>query len=175
MLNRIMAALSLLLMVTGCAAAQNDEYQVKAAFLYNFARFMEWPPEAFSSPEEPITVCVVGQNPFGAALEQVMSGKTVSGRPFVVKLMPELQPGSTCRILFVSSSESRRVKSIIGNLLGCGILTVGETPGFALDGGVINFKIENGRVRFEINVEAAAKQHLRLSSKLLSLAQIVKK
>jgi hypothetical protein len=151
-----------------------DEYQVKAAFLYNFAKFVEWPSQAFKTPQDPLLVCVLGHNPFGNALKEVIRGKAIEGRAFAFRMVADAEEASACQILFVSSVEGKHFRSLWGNLKPAGILTVGETQGFAADGGVINFKLDDGRVRFEINIDAAEHQQLHISSKLLSLAQIVK-
>jgi hypothetical protein len=155
--------------------AQVDEYQVKAFFLYNFARYVEWPPESFKGRNDPIVICILGQNPFGGALEQAVAGRVVEGRPFVVRQISDVPPGSSCHILFINSSERKRFRSFAGRLKGSAVLSVGESPGFTADGGVVNFKLEDGKVRFEIDVDAAAREHLRISSKLLSLAQVVRR
>jgi hypothetical protein len=151
-----------------------DEYQVKAAFLYNFAKFVEWPPEAFKSPKDPILVCVLGHNPFGNALEEAIRGKSIAGRAFAYRHVSDAESASACQILFVGSEESKHFRSLLENLKPMGILTVGEAQGFAASGGVINFKLDDGRVRFEINMAAAEHEQLHISAKLLSLAQIVK-
>jgi hypothetical protein len=158
-----------------CLRGQINEYQVKAFFLYNFARYVEWPSQSFKAVNDPIVICILGQNPFGSALDQAITGKVVEGRPFVVRRISDIQPGSNCHILFVNSSERKRFRSMAESLKGSGVLTVGETPGFTADGGVINFKLEDGKVRFEIDVDAAGRENLHISSKLLSLAQIAKK
>ena len=155
--------------------AQTNEYQVKALFLYNFARYVEWPAKSFKAANDPIVICILGQNPFGSALDQAVTGKAVEGRPFVVRQISDLQAGANCHILFVNSSEQKRFRSGAQKFKGSGVLTVGETQGFTADGGVINLKLEDGKVRFEIDVDTARQQHLRISSKLLSLAQIAKK
>jgi hypothetical protein len=154
---------------------QIGEYQVKAFFLYNFARYVEWPSESFKTANDPIVICILGQNPFGSALDQAITGKLVEGRRFVVRQTADVPPSGNCHILFVNSSERKRFRSMAGRLKGSGVLSVGETQGFTADGGVINFKLEDGKVRFEIDVDAAGREHLRISSKLLSLAQIAKK
>jgi hypothetical protein len=151
-----------------------EEYHVKAAFLYNFAKFVEWPSQAFKTPQDPIAVCVLGHNPFGNTLEEVIRGKSIEGRALAFRQVADAEEARACQILFVSSSEGKRFRSLYGNLKPEGILTVGEAQGFAADGGVINFKLDGGHVRFEINVDAAEHEQLRISSKLLSLAQIVK-
>jgi hypothetical protein len=154
---------------------QVNEYQVKAFFLYNFARYVEWPSRSFKAATDPIVICILGQNPFGSALDEAIAGKVVEGRPFVIRQISDIPSSGACHILFVNSSERRRFRSTAGRLKGSGVLTVGETQGFTADGGVINFKLEDGKVRFEIDVDAAGQEHLRISSKLLSLAQIAKK
>jgi hypothetical protein len=152
-----------------------EEYQVKAAFLYNFARFVEWPPQAFKTAKDPIAVCVLGENPFGNTLEKMVEGKSAAGRPLVYRNVTNAESACSCQILFVASSEKRHFRSVRPILKSRGILTVGEAEGFAVsDGGVINFKLDEGRVRFEISLDAAEQQQLHISSKLLGLAQIVK-
>lgn len=151
-----------------------DEYQVKAAFLYNFAKFVEWPPEEFKTPKDPILVCVLGHNPFGSSLEDVIRGKSIEGRGFAFRQVSNAEQARSCQILFVSSEDGKRFHALARGLKAAGILTVGEMQGFAADGGIINFKLDGDRVRFEINVDAAERAQLRISSKLLSLAEIVK-
>jgi hypothetical protein len=157
------------------AIGQIDEYQVKAAFLFNFVKFVEWPAKSFPKPSDPIAICILGQNPFDDHLSAAIQGKVWEGRAFTVQLIVDLPPKSRCQILFVNSSERQHFRSTAGSLKGSGTLTVGETPGFIDDGGIINLKLEGGKVRFEINVDAAEQAQLIVSSKLLSLAQIVKK
>ena len=157
-----------------CLRGQINEYQVKAFFLYNFARYVEWPSQSFKAVNDPIVICILGQNPFGSALVEAVAGKMVEGRPFVVRQISDIQAGDNCHILFVNSSERKLFRSLAGRLKGSGVLSVGETQGFTTDGGIINFKLEDGKVRFEIDVDAAGREHLHISSKLLSLAQIAK-
>ena len=170
----VTAALAGMLLAPGVDAQMIDEYQVKAAFLYNFAKFVEWPPEAFKTSRDPIRICVLGHNPFGGFLEEAIHGKSIEGRAFVFRQVSGTEEATGCQILFIGSSDTRRFRSLAQSLKPAGILTVGETQGFASDGGVINFKLEDGRVRFEINVDAAEHAQLHISSKLLGLAQIVK-
>ncbi len=151
-----------------------DEYRVKAAFLSNFAKFVEWPPQRFKSPSDPIVIGVLGKNPFGNELVTATAGKLVGSRSFQVREVADAQQASACQILFVSSSERKRLAPLFSQL-GIGILTVGDSDNFAAEGGVINFKIEAGSVRLQINVEAARRQQLHISAKLLSLAEIVDK
>jgi hypothetical protein len=155
-------------------AQTTDEYQVKAAFIYNFAKFVEWPPETFKTDKDPIRICVLGHDPFGHSLADAVSGKTVLGRPFVLTSLSDPSEARECQILFVSSSERKHLRSILGELRTMTVLTVGETEGFATQGGIVNFKLIDGRVRLEINIEAAWQAKLRISSQVLSLASIVK-
>ncbi len=152
-----------------------DEYRVKAVFLYNFAKFVDWPPQAFKSPTDPIVIGVLGTNPFGDALVATAAGKTIGGRGFQVREVTDAQQAAACQILFITASERKRAAWLINQIGNAGILIVGETDSFTADGGVINFKIEGGSVRLQINVEAARRQQLHISAKLLSLAEIVGK
>ena len=151
-----------------------DESHVKAAFLYNFAKFVEWPSQTFKTPGDPILVCVLGRDPFRRALEEVIRGKSIDGRALGFRQVNDAEQANACQILFVSASQDKRYRSLLGNLKPAGILTIGEEQGFAASGGVINFKLDGGHVRFEINVDAAEHARLQISSKLLSLAEIVR-
>lgn len=147
-----------------------SEYEVKAAFLYNFARFVEWPAPA--DPGARFVIEVVGDDPFGPALERTMAGKTVGGRPIEVRR----RHAATARradIVFVSASERDRLARVLDRAGGPGVLTVGDTDGFAARGVIINFRVEEQRVRFEINPRRAEEAGLKLSSQLLKLATIV--
>jgi hypothetical protein len=166
-------ALPAVLLASIACAQTVDEYQVKAAFLYNFARFVEWPALTFKTEKDPLRICVLGQNPFGNALAEAVGGKAVLGRAFVLSDIADTKQVSECQILFIGSSERKRLRSIFAELRTTGILTVGETEGFASQGGIVNFKLDDGRVRLEINTDAAARANLRISAKVLSLAQIV--
>ncbi|HEY2844072.1 MAG TPA: YfiR family protein [Bryobacteraceae bacterium] len=171
-------ALPLLLAAASLAHAEGpvvDEYQIKAAFLFNFAKFVEWPAAAFKSVDEPFAICVLGHNPFGSALSDVVQGKTVANRPFIVREVSTIQQAGSCHILFVSSSEQRRVRSLMEELRGSTTLTVGETDDFGANGGVITFKLKDSRVRITINPGCAQRAQLRISSKLLSLAEVEKR
>lgn len=151
-----------------------DEYRVKAAFLYNFAKFVEWPAGEFKGPDDPVTICVLGRGPLGPLLEQAVSGKQIEGHPLVAREITETRDAAVCQILFVAAGEKKRLPAILDQLKAGSVLTVGETQNFATGGGVINFKLEDGKVRLEVNLHAAERAKLRISSKLLSLAKIVK-
>lgn len=155
------------------AAAAYGEYEVKAAFLYNFVRFVEWPQEAFAGAGEPLRVCVLGRDPFGETLDRALGGKTVQGRALEVLRVGGMGEARGCHVLFVGDPEGRDPGSLLVVLGDAAVLTIGEAPGFARAGGTIQFVIEESRVRFEINAGAAERAHLRISSKLLGLARSV--
>jgi hypothetical protein len=174
MINRVIVAAAVGVFFTSQAAAQVEEYRLKATFLYNFAKFVQWPPESFKDPSEPISICILGQNPFGKSLDEAISGKVVDGRALRVREISKVDPDCECQILFVASSEEKRFRSFFQRLKGSGLLTVGET-GLAPDGIVITMKLGGGKVHLEINLAAAECQNLRVSSKLLSLAQVIRR
>jgi hypothetical protein len=155
----------------GADAAPVGEYQLKAVFLFNFAKFVEWPPQAFADAHDPFTICVLGDNPFGSSLDDAVRGKTVANRPIVIHLISSPQQARTCQILFVSASEHERMRGILEALKICCLLTVGDTDDFTTNGGIVQFKVNDARVRIEIDAEAAGLANLRISSKLLSLAE----
>lgn len=153
-----------------------SEYQVKAAFLFNFAEFADWPPGSYASPNSPFLVCVIGQDPFGPILDEYLLRKKIGDHPVQIGRFPNLkdltQPRS-CQIVFLSASVGRRLREVIDSFHGSSVLLVGDTPNFAAAGGAIEFTLEENHVRFTINLDAAERAGLRLSSKLLSLARIV--
>ena len=151
-----------------------SEYQVKAAFLYNFAKFIEWPPASFPNQSAAFQICVFGPDPFGGELQDITRNKMVNGHQFQVSQVEDLERARTCQILFVSSSEKTPVKQILDGLHGSSVLTVGDRQGFAERGGMINFLLEDDRVRFEVNQKAAEEAGLKLSSQLLSVAKRTK-
>jgi len=165
-----MKSLLALLFVTagGLARAQDVplEYQVKAAYLFNFTRFVDWPPGAFSGAG-PITICVAEMNPFGPVLASTLVGETAAGRPLASRVVRNA--ASACHVLFIP-----RGVPAAAHLRGIAmqpVLTVGESPDFLRQGGMINFVLEEGRVRFEINREAASRSRLTISARLLQLAR----
>jgi hypothetical protein len=163
--------------IAGCVASAQPqaptEYQIKAAFLYNFVKFVGWPAETLSNDRAPIVVGVLGKDPFGSALDDVILGKAVDGHPIQILRTNSLQDLKACQIAFISSSEAKRLSEILTGLRGSSVLTVGEADHFAQLGGVIQFTLEGNKVRFAINVDAAERARLKVSSKLLSLATVV--
>jgi hypothetical protein len=152
-----------------------SEYQIKAAFLFNFARFVEWPQTAFSSANSDFTIGVFGQNPLDGDLEKAVRRKSINGHPFVVKHFTSLAGLKNCQILFISGSERKRFGEIFEALKGAPVLMVSDdkTSQFIESGGMINFILEDQKVHFEINNDAARKAGLKISSKLLTLAKLV--
>jgi hypothetical protein len=150
------------------------EYQVKAAFLYNFAKFIDWPSSAFTDPKQPLDICVYGRDPFGPALEDALLGKTIGERRVSLGRAMQFQDLVGCHVVFVGPSAHESAADLANRLKGRAVLLVGESDGFAASGGTIQFTIEDNRVHFVINPDAADRAGLKISSKLLALAKIVR-
>jgi hypothetical protein len=162
--------LALLLAVPGAAPAQTaEEYAVKAAFLYNFAKFVDWPPASFPDPNS-LKLCVLGDDPFGSSL-QTVAGEQVAGHKLNVVRTDSTSKLAGCQILFISRSERDHIPQVLAAIKGAPVLTVGDTQKFADDGVIINFILEGSKVRFEINTDSADRAGIRISSKLLQLAR----
>ena len=150
------------------------EYPLKAAFLYNFGSYVNWPSNAFDSDRSPVVVGVVGPNPFGTTLDTIAANKEIRGRAIVVKYSISARDLEKCHILFVSANADEAQKTAaIDSTRSSNVLVVGETPGFAARGAVVNFYVEENKVRFEINLDAARERQLKISSKLLTLAKVI--
>jgi hypothetical protein len=169
----VLGAVVLLLSRAPAQSPAAGEYQVKAAFLYNFAKFVEWPPGGFSDASAPLRICVLGQDPFGQELRNITNEKTVNGRKLQIDQMVDVHLARTCHILFIASSEKTQLNRILEGVRGSYVLTVGDTKGFAELGGMINFVLEKNRVQFEVNHKAAEQAGLKISSKLLNVAKLV--
>lgn len=150
----------------------SKEYQVKAAFLYNFVQFTEWPADAFSDTNSPIVIGILGDDPFSGDLDNLVRGEKVNNHPLVVQRYHQVEEIKACQILFISQSEAKRLEQIFARLKNRSILTVGDIDGFAQRGGMIRFITENNKIRFRINVAAAKAASLTISSKLLRSAEI---
>ena len=149
------------------------EYQVKAAYLYNFLKFVEWPGDPLANTQGQWVIGIVGDNPFADQLTQVIAGKTVQGHELQIK---RFQPGEdlrVCHVLFISASEKKRLPTMLAALSGSSVLTVADMDHFIESGGMIQFVMEEKRVRFGIDVGAASRARLKVSAKLLSLARTV--
>jgi hypothetical protein len=151
------------------------EYVIKAAYLYQFGRYVQWPANAFPDEKAPLVIGVLGPDPFGNVLEGIARTKKIENRPIMLRRFATMAEYKPCNILFVTSavSEEER-KAAIKKARKSPVLLVGEAPGFAEEGGTINFFLEGNKIRFEINTEVAKQDQLKISSKLLSLAKIVR-
>jgi hypothetical protein len=156
-------------------AAQDPslEYRVKAAFLLNFTKFIEWPATAFADANSPFTICVLGKDPFGRALDDAVEGESFGTHKLTVRRINEPPLPQACQVLFIRATEEE-LSPILGEV-GRSVLTVGEGAGFVHEGGIIAFVLDNRRVRFDINQSAAERAGLKLSSKLLSVARAVER
>jgi len=150
------------------------EYQVKAAFLYNFAHFTRWPEGSFAKENSPLLIGVVGSDPFGKSLDATLRGKLVGKHPLQIKRFPDLRRLEPCHVLFISTSMRKDMARILETTRGRNVLVISEMEGVLGKGGIINFYIEERRVRFAIHVDEARRAKLRISSHLLKLAKIVK-
>jgi hypothetical protein len=150
--------------------ASPSEYEVKAAYLYNFGHFIEWPTKAAAPSGGPFTFCVLGQDPFGRALDAILAGESINGANTAAARISKPQEAVNCRILFISSSEDRQLKQILGALEGTSVLTVSDLPQFSQRGGMVQFVLDGKRVRFEVNLTPVEHAHLALSSQLLKVA-----
>lgn len=151
-----------------------NESEVKAAFLYHFTGYVDYPAGAFTQPGAPFVIAVLGKDTIIDALQQAVRGKSVKGRPVVVRQVGLGQDLKGCHVLFVPEAQAANLSRVLDTLGDAPVLLVGESKDFAARGGMIGFFVEQNRVRFEINPEAARRAHLTISSKLLSLARIVK-
>lgn len=151
-----------------------DEYKLKAAMLYHLKEFVEWPASAYLDRHSPILLCILGQDPFANSLDSTILKETDNGRLVLIRHLHNETEIPGCHILYISSSERKTTAHIFSALNGSSTLTVGEMAQFAAHGGIIQFSLEEQHVRFDINLDAASRAGLRISSKLLALAQIVK-
>jgi hypothetical protein len=178
LLSRILASWLLLLTAGAGAsdvaaqAARASEYRVKAVFLFNFAQFVDWPPTAFPDSGTPFVIGILGDDPFGAFLDETVRGEQSHGRSFQVRRYQRVDEIGTCHILFIGRPDGDRLDAILGRLKDRPILTVSDDPGFADHGGMVRFLNDRNRVRLQINPEAAQAVNLTISSKLLRVAEI---
>jgi YfiR/HmsC-like len=159
------------LLVPSCLHAQRSnpsEYEVKAAYIYDFGKFVAWPAKVAAADDFPI--CVLGEDPFGATFDATVAGETINGKKVVVNRIAKPQEAVGCRILFISASEESQLKEILATLDKASVLTVSDISQFTRRGGMIQFVIDANRVRFEVNVTTAERAGLTLSSQLLKVA-----
>ncbi len=168
-----LAAICLLLSLGVTARAQSPgptEYEIKAACLYNFAKLIDWPEEAFDSTKMPFSIGILGEDPFGANLERVIRGKTIGGREISIR---RSSGHTSCQLLFISASESENIARVLETIKGLSVVTVSELDGFAEQGGAIEFVIEENTVQFAINVDAADRAGVKMHPELLRLSTVV--
>jgi hypothetical protein len=172
------AAVALFLAWSGGLWAASDaalEYEVKAAFLYNFAKFVEWPTAAFSDPDEALEFCILGDDPFGASIDRIVKGRAANGRAIAIRRNVRADASESCHLIFLGAMDDSEVARVVQDVGGAPVLTVGESPSFLDEGGIIGLVIDDGKVRFEINARGAEHAGLKVSSQLLKLARSVRK
>lgn len=151
---------------------QTPEYQVKAAFLYNFTQFVDWPPEAFSSSSAPFVIGIIGPNPFGAYLEELVEGEMIGDRQIIVKNYKDIEELDECHLLYMNIPETEQTKQTLIALNNRSILTVGSSDSFVRSGGMIRLYRAENKIRLEINVKQIKFAQLNVSSKLLSVSRV---
>src|SRR5882724_3375005 len=155
-------------------SATSPEYQVKAVFLSKFPSFVTWPDNVFSEAKAPIVIGILGSNPFGAVLEEAIREVEIKGRPLTIRKIERVEEAAGCQILYIREQERERLSRILDALKNKPVFTVGETDQFTRRGGILNFTLVEGRVRIEINPDEAHRAGLKIDSKLLSVATVVK-
>ena len=178
-LLRLTAALlaSLLAVLPGSAPAGQatpTEDEVKAAYVFNFARFIEWPPAKFAGNTSPLIIGLIGNGPVGDVIGAVIQKKTINNHPLVLRRLSPADDLTLCHILFVCRSERERFADIVSAVHGAAVLTVGESDQFLERGGIINFYVDSETVKFAVNLDSSDQARLKISSKLLAVAKIVK-
>jgi hypothetical protein len=170
--------LGLLMLAAGSPSAQTaspTEYEIKAAFLYNFAKFVEWPPDAFKNSGGSFVIGVLGEDPFEKGLEKELTGKPLQDKQLVFKRLSSLDDALGCQVVFISASEEERLGAILNRLQGSPILTVSDMGKFIQHGGMVGFILQDNKVGFNVNRTVAESAGLKISSQLLKLAKIIVK
>lgn len=171
LINRLILTILLQTGLSRAADVSPSEYKLKAAFLYHFSQFVDWPPTTYAAANAPFVIGLLGDNPFGNDLEQTVHGKNLGPHALMVREFHSLAEATNqCQILFISSSEQKRLPEILASLGGGNLLTVGEAENFGEAGGMIQFVMEGTKIRFRINEAATQRAGLKVSAKLLSLA-----
>lgn len=174
-----LAAMIAAAVIGACAlravAEASLEYRVKAAFLYNFAKFVTWPAQVFPASDAPVVFCLAGDDPFQELLDATTKDRKVEGRPIVIRRLPAEAPLAGCHLVFSSESDGARVAHVLQRAAGAGALTVGEAEEFLLRGGMIRLLVDEGKVRFDISTRSAEQAGLKVSSQLLKLARSVER
>lgn len=167
--------LILCLAVTGDMRADSraEEYAVKAAFLFHFAQFVDWPEGTFREANNPLVYCTLGEDPFQGTLDASLNGKTAAGHPFQVRHVKRVQETHGCNVVFIGQDEKKQLSTTLTALKESPILTVGDSERFAQEGGMIGFCMEENKIRFDINLQSAERAKLKISARLLALAKTV--
>jgi hypothetical protein len=182
MTARPLKSICLFLLLSGLRAGTGEshaqdfptaEYEIKAAFIFNIAKFVEWPAAALKPDETTFTIGILGKDPFGDVLDATLGGKTLKGRAIAIKRFQQLSEVGGCQILFISESEKKRMNDILARLDGESVLTVSDQADFARNGGMFELYLENNRVKFAVHTEAAERANLKVSAKLLNLAKVL--
>lgn len=155
------------------AESKPNEYQVKAAYLYNFGKFVNWPAGFTVADNDSFAICIIGEDPFGPAMNSIVAGEKIGGKPVQIRHISKKQDAASCRVLFISSSEDSRVREILTDFAPVNVLTVSDMPNFVARGGIIQFVVLDNKIRFEVNLSAAERSNLNLSSELLKVAVAV--
>lgn len=155
-------------------AQETREYQLKAAFIFNFTQFVEWPAHSFPSSQTPAVIGILGQDPFGPYLKEIIAGESLNQHPLVIQHYNDIDEVKDCHVLFIGIGDKKKLESIIAKLKGKNILTISETYGFTKLGGMIRLYTKENKINMQINIDAVKEGDLTISSKLLKLAEIVK-
>lgn len=167
------AFLAILFLAGAAQSKDNSEYLIKAGFLYNFSKFIQWPAACFSESGSPFVLGIYGENPFGESIF-LLEKEKVNGHPVEVRIIPDgARPSSECHMIFIPDSQRKNAMGLIRALKNRPVVLVGETPDFARIGGMINFYVKNDRVAFEVNSQAVRDGQVEISSRLLKLARII--
>jgi hypothetical protein len=151
----------------------NREYQIKAVFIFNFTQFVEWPANTFATPQSPLIIGILGQDPFGSYLDETVASEKVNEHPMIIKRFRRVEDVKECHLLFIHSAETAKMPQILSSLKGKSVLTISDASNFIKQGGMIRFFTIDNKIQFQINPEAAKTEGLTISSKLLRLAEIV--
>lgn len=172
--TKLLLAFSCLVFTFQLHAQNSREYNIKAVFLYNFTRFIDWPPNSFRSADAPFVIGILGDDPFHSAIDEAVAGEKAKGHSIIVQRYQNVQDIKNCHILFISNNEAGRLREILQALSNKNILTVSDIPEFATTGGIIRFMTKENKIKLQINLPASKDADLNISSKLLQLAEIVR-
>ncbi|MCW3110007.1 MAG: YfiR family protein, partial [Segetibacter sp.] len=155
-------------------AQTSREYNIKAVFLYNFTQFVEWPSNTFPGPDAPFIIGILGDDPFHSSIDEAVANEKAKGHPIIVQRYRNVKDINNCHILFISNTESGKLREILAALASKNILTVSDIPDFATTGGIIRFITKENKIKLQINLPASKDADLNISSKLLQVAEIVR-